>query len=63
MFAFDKQVKKAFKAVKNEFKGLQTSLNEWIIFLNGNQRELKMRISELERRLEKLEQFDQLRRI
>ena len=63
MFAFDKQVKKAFKAVKNEFKGLQTSLYEWIIFLNGNQRELKMRISELERRLEKLEQFDQLRRI
>jgi len=55
MFAFEKNVSKAFRKVGRDFKSLKSNLNEWVLFLNGNQRELKMKVMELERRLERIE--------
>ena len=55
MFAFEKNVSKAFRKVGRDFTALKSNLNEWVLFLNGNQRELKMRVIELERRLERVE--------
>ncbi|MBU0461916.1 MAG: hypothetical protein KJ574_05000 [Nanoarchaeota archaeon] len=60
MFAFDKDVKKGFRSVKKDMSATKDSLNEWIIFLNENQREMKMRIWQLERKIEQLEsRFDE----
>ena len=55
MFAFETSVRKGFRKVRNDFASLKMNLNEWVLFLNGNQRELKMKVQELERRLEKVE--------
>ena len=55
MFSNDKKLKIAFKKVKKDFAVLKHSLNGWVLFLNGNQRELKVRVNELERRLARLE--------
>lgn len=55
MFFSMERVKKAFKRVKNDMGALKDSVNEWILFLNGEQRDLKMRVIELEKRLHRLE--------
>lgn len=49
------KVKKAFKRAKKDIEALKESVNEWILFLNGEQRDLKMRVIELEKRLNRLE--------
>ncbi|MFC1752904.1 hypothetical protein ACFL96_05855 [Thermoproteota archaeon] len=61
MFAFETNVRKGFRKVRNDFASLKSNLNEWVLFLNGNQRELKMRVQALEHRLEKLESRQELR--
>ena len=65
MFLDENAIKKAFKRVKADVLGLKNSVNEWILFLNSNQREMKRKLHELERRLAKLEsdKFEDLRRI
>ena len=55
MFATEKRVKRGFRKVLTDFAAIKSCLNEWVLFLNGNQRELKMRVQELERRVAMLE--------
>lgn len=59
----EKRIKKSFKNAKKDVLGLKNSMNEWILFLNSNQREMKRRILELEKRVSKMEteRFQDLR--
>lgn len=58
---FGKRLKRAFLLVKNDIEGLKSNANDWIIYLNSNQRKLKTRVAELERKLAKLEKEDLIR--
>lgn len=58
----DNRLKQAFRAVKADMdfmdenhKSLKDSTNEWIIFLDQENRDLKMMVMELEKRLESLQ--------
>lgn len=51
----NKKVKNAFKAAKRDISGLRTSVNDWIMFLNGNQNDIKVKLREIDQRLRKLE--------
>ncbi|MFC1754347.1 hypothetical protein ACFL96_13310 [Thermoproteota archaeon] len=51
---FDK-TKKTFKRIRDEITDLRNSMNEWIVFLNSNQREMRMKIIELDKRVRELE--------
>lgn len=63
MFAFDKDVRKSFKRVQRDVSALKESVNGWVVFLNGNQRELKVRVAELERRLAAVEARQEKREV
>jgi hypothetical protein len=56
---FSDNVKRSFKKMKSEIEGLKSSTNEWILFLNGNQRDLKVRVYELERKFKQIEMREQ----
>ena len=49
------EIRKAFKAVRNDIEGLKRSMTDWILFLNNNQRDMKIRLYELERKVRQLE--------
>ena len=51
----NKKIKDSFKAAKKDVNNLRTSVNDWIVFLNGNQNDIKVKLRELDRRLRKLE--------
>jgi hypothetical protein len=52
---FKENVRESFKKMKDDIVGLRNSMNEWIVFLNSNQREMKRKIYELDRRVRELE--------
>jgi hypothetical protein len=52
---FFNKIKIAFKRVKNDFLALKGSVNEWVLYLDSSNRDLKMRVVQLERRLAELE--------
>jgi len=52
---FKENVRGSFKKMKDDIVGLRNSVNEWIVFLNSNQREMKRKIYELDKRLRELE--------
>lgn len=52
---FTGKVARSFKVMKKEVTELKQSLNEWILFLNSNQRDMKQRVYELEKRVRQLE--------
>lgn len=52
---FKENVRESFKKMKTDIVGLRNSVNEWIVFLNSNQREMKRKIYELDKRLRELE--------
>ncbi|PIN87343.1 hypothetical protein COV19_00480 [Candidatus Woesearchaeota archaeon CG10_big_fil_rev_8_21_14_0_10_44_13] len=52
---FTGKVANSFRKMKKEVMELKQSLNEWILFLNSNQRDMKQRIYELERKVRLLE--------
>ncbi|MBU2561215.1 MAG: hypothetical protein KKD17_02875 [Nanoarchaeota archaeon] len=61
MFA-DKKLKLAFRTIKTDMEliqenhnALKGSVNEWVIFLDQENRDLKMRVRELEKKLDALE--------
>ncbi|MBT5022611.1 hypothetical protein HOK51_03465 [Candidatus Woesearchaeota archaeon] len=64
MFSNEIKIKKAFKRAKQEMLGLKDSLNEWVLFLNSNQREMKRKMIEMEKRLARLEseKFEELKK-
>lgn len=58
----DKRLKAAFRAIKADIdfldeshNALKESANEWIIFLDHENRELKAKVLELEKKLENLQ--------
>lgn len=53
--AFKDIVKNSFRNVKQDITGLRQSMNDWVVFLNSNQADLKIRVIELERKVRKLE--------
>ena len=53
-------VRASFANVKQDVDELKKSVTEWILFLDGNQRNLKMRISKLEREVEELKRRKEL---
>lgn len=53
--SFKDTVKKSFQNVKRDIVALRQSMNEWVLFLNSNQADLKIRVIELERKVRKLE--------
>jgi hypothetical protein len=55
VFLNENMVKKAFKRVKEDVLSLKTSVNEWILFLNSNQRTMKLQLVALEKKVAKLE--------
>lgn len=57
------KIRKAFKKVAKDFMSIKRSLNEWVIFLDGNQKQMKQRIFELEAKVAQLEvaKLDDLR--
>ncbi|MBN1543914.1 hypothetical protein JW898_00450 [Candidatus Woesearchaeota archaeon] len=63
----DRKLKMAFAAVKTDMDvleekngALKSSVNEWVIFLDQENRDLKMRVRELEKKLDVIEDsFDE----
>ena len=56
MVSFEQKTVKSFKVAKADIDELKRSMNEWIIFLDGSLRDAKMQIRRLERRINALEQ-------
>ena len=55
IFNFFGNVKNSFRKMKDDVAELRNSVNDWIVFLNSNQRDLKVKVYELDRRLRELE--------
>ena len=57
MFVIDitGKIKKSFSKIGKDMKELKKSVNEWVLFLNSNQRDLKLRVYELEKKIRMLE--------
>ena len=51
---FDK-IRKSFKAVKKDMNALRSSVSEWVIYLNRNQRKMRVELRSLKQRVRKLE--------
>lgn len=49
------KIKASFRKIGKDMKELKSSVNEWVLFLNSNQRGLKQRVYELERKVRMLE--------
>ncbi len=56
MVAFEETTIKSFGAVKSDMDEFRRSMNEWIIFLDGTVRDLKMQVLEMEKRVAELEE-------
>jgi hypothetical protein len=52
---FKARVKNAFRKAKTDMNALRGSVNDWILYLNGNQSDIKVKLRELDQRLRKLE--------
>ena len=52
---FKEIVKRSFSKVRSEIETFKGSMNEWIIFLDGGQRDLAMKVQALENKIEDLE--------
>jgi len=52
---FFNKIKDSFRKAKSDISSLRASINDWILFLNGNQNDMKVKLRELDQRLRKLE--------
>ncbi|MBN1385460.1 hypothetical protein JW968_00605 [Candidatus Woesearchaeota archaeon] len=52
---FKELVKRSFSKVRAEIETFKGSMNEWIIFLDGGQRDLSLRVRAMENKIEELE--------
>lgn len=55
IFSFFSNVRESFKKMRDDVVELRNSINEWVVFLNSNQREMKRKIYELDKRMRQLE--------
>ncbi len=49
-------IKRSFRRVREDMDALRNNLTEWLVYLNGRQREQEARIRKLEERIFELEQ-------
>ncbi len=56
-----KKTKNSFKKAKQDVNELRRSLHEWVLFLNSNQNDIKIKLRELDRRLRQLESEQEIR--
>lgn len=56
-----KKIKNSFKKVKADVDEVRRSLHEWVLYLNGNQNDLKIQLRELDRRVRQLESEQEIR--
>ena len=52
---FFSKIKNSFRRAKKDVGNLRYSVNDWVLFLNGNQNDMKVKLRELDQRLRKLE--------
>ena len=57
---FFSKIKNSFKRAKKDICALKRSTNDWVLFLNSNQSEIKVKLYELDHRLRKLESEKEL---
>ncbi|PIN70420.1 hypothetical protein COV93_01565 [Candidatus Woesearchaeota archaeon CG11_big_fil_rev_8_21_14_0_20_43_8] len=53
-------MKTSFENVKADMNELKRSVTDWILYLDGNQRQLEIRVAELERELRKMKRNKQI---
>ena len=58
---FEKKTIESFGVMRNDMDQFQGSMNDWIMFLDGELRESKMQIKELQKRISELEMERRLR--
>ena len=58
---FKNKIKASFSRVKADIEGFKYNVTDWLIFLNGNQRNLFSRIDRLEKKLKDLEEKIELK--
>lgn len=51
------RIRQAFKTVKYDISSLRNGVNDWVVFLDGNQRDVRRRLDELEARIASIEQI------
>ncbi len=49
-------IKRSFRRVREDMDALRSNVTEWLVYLNGRQREQEARIQKLEERIFELEQ-------
>lgn len=52
---FSDKIKRSFRAVKRDMIGLKANVSDWVIYLNKNQREMRVELRGLRERVRKLE--------
>ena len=57
----ENKIAKSFSAAKYDLDTFKASMNDWVIFLDDNQRKTKTRLRELERRVRMLETEKKIR--
>lgn len=55
ILGFFSNVRESFRKMREDVVDLRNSINEWVVFLNSNQREMKRKIYELDKRMRQLE--------
>ena len=58
---FEKKTVESFSVMREDMGQFQDSMNDWIMFLDGELRESKMHIKELQKRISELEMEKRLR--
>jgi len=54
---FKNKVKNSFRKLKMDILSLKENIGEWIMFLDSNQRDLQLRVKDLEKKIEYLEKI------
>ena len=52
---FFSKIRNSFRKAKRDVNALRNSTNDWVMFLNRNQSDMKVKLYELDKRLRKLE--------
>jgi len=58
---FIEEARQAFQTVRTDFLSLKKGMNDWIVYLNSSNRQLKNDVKALEQRIRALETREQIR--
>lgn len=56
MFDFVWKVKKSFRKVRRDIDYFRENVNEWVVFLDGKDKEMENRLDKIEARVERMEE-------